>query len=569
MSDRFAADLSRIVKANDVRGVADDELTEEVARAFGAAFADFLEAGALIVAHDMRVSSPRLAAAFTEGAVLRGSTVAEAGLASTDQLYCASGLHWAAGAMITASHNPARDNGFKLCLAGASPLSRETGLEKIRRGAERYLTAGGIPTLDGGRAEVVETLSGYVDTLLDLVQPSSRRSLRVAVDAANAMAGLTVPAVFERLGQLELIPLFFDLDGTFPNHPADPLDHENLAALRETVIEQGADVGLAFDGDADRCVVLDETGTPVPPSAITALIATREIARARENGEQRPAVVANLVSSRHVGETIAAAGGRLVRSPVGHSLIKATMAEEQAVFGGEHSAHFYFRDFFHADSGMLAALHVLAALAETDGPASELVAGHDPYPSSGEINSEVTDPVAALERAGTHAAKLPDAVTDHRDGLTVVHWDEQMPPEDRWWSSLRPSSTESLLRLNVEAARETTMIRVRDEILALARDEELVSEAVPPDVEAAAAPGGAPGADPAAHVVTAPASSAVLPAGASGADVPSWVRARLRCPDCRGELRDVEAALQCADCARAYPVSGGMPMLIAGRSTPA
>ena len=554
MTDRPTVDLSRIVTANDVRGVADEELTDDVARAFGAAFADFLEAGALIVAHDMRISSPRLAAAFTEGAVLRGSVVAEAGLASTDQLYCASGLHRAAGAMVTASHNPAPDNGFKLCLAGASPVSRASGMDQIRRGAESYLEAGEITAVEGGRAEGLQTLDDYADTLLSLVRPSSRRPLRVAVDAANAMAGLTAPAVFGRLGHLELVPLFFELDGTFPNHPADPVAHENLAVLRETVIEQGADLGLAFDGDADRCVVLDEAGTPVPPSAITALIAAREIARAHEAGQQRPAVVANLVSSRHVGETVAAAGGRLVRSPVGHSLIKALMAEEQAVFGGEHSAHYYFRDFFRADSGMLAALHVLAALAETDGTASELLAGHDPYPSSGEINSEVPDPAAALERVREHTEKLPDAVADELDGLTVVHWDEQMPSEERWWISLRPSNTESLLRLNVEAAQETTMTRVRDEILALVRDEELVAEGAPPVSEA----------EPTA--AEAEAAGVALPAGASGADVPSWVRAQLRCPDCGGELRDVEAALQCEGCARVHPVSGGIPVLIAGRT---
>ena len=543
--DPQPVDLSAIVKAYDVRGVADHQLTEEVARALGAAYADFLDSGALIVAHDMRISSPRLAAAFTEGAVRRGSIVAEAGLSSTDQLYCASGLHRAAGAMVTASHNPAADNGLKLCLSGARPLSRDTGLDRIRRGAQDYLAAGEIPTLDGGRAEGLETLDDYARTLLGLVRPSERRPLRVVVDAANAMAGLTVPAVFERLEHIELIPLFFELDGTFPNHPADPLDRENLAVLRETVLEQGADLGLAFDGDADRCVVLDEAGIPVPPSAITALIAEREIARARAAGEHQPAVVANLVSSRHVGETITAAGGREVRSPVGHSLIKALMAEHGAVFGGEHSAHYYFRDFFHADSGMLAALHVLAALAEIDGPLSELVADHDPYPSSGEVNSRVADPAAALERVRAHVAKLPDAVTDELDGLTIIHWDEQMLPENRWWVSLRASNTEPLLRLNVEAAQETTMTRVRDEILALARDEETVSAA---------------GAGPAA-----PTSGALL-AGASGADVPGWVRAQLRCPECLGELRDVQEALQCQDCSRLYAVSGGIPVLIASQA---
>lgn len=534
------ADLSAIVKAYDVRGVAGEQLTEEVARALGAGFADFLGGGALIVAHDMRVSSPHLAAAFTEGAVRRGATVAEAGLASTDQLYCASGQHRAAGAMITASHNPAPDNGLKLCLPGAKPISRATGLDEIRRLAEGYLDAGEIPAREGGRAESIETLEGYVSTVLDLVPVSSRRPLHVAVDAANAMAGLTVPAVFAKLDQIQLTPLFFELDGTFPNHPADPLNYENLRELGETVRDSGADLGLAFDGDADRCVVLDETGTPVRPSALTALIARREIARARAAGEQEPVVVANLVSSRHVTETIEEAGGRAVRSPVGHSLIKALMAEHSAVFGGEHSAHYYFRDFFFADSGMLAALHVLAALAETDEPLSRLVAKEDPYPSSGEINSRVPDVPAALDRVRAHAEKLPAAQFDELDGLTISHWAPQLSPEERWWISLRPSNTEALLRLNVEAELETTMVRVRDEILSIARAADLDEAADSEDTVRQAA-------------------------GASTADVPEWVRSRLRCPACAGSLRDVDSAVQCEDCARIYPVSDGIPVLIAER----
>ncbi|MGP5035587.1 phosphomannomutase/phosphoglucomutase [Brachybacterium alimentarium] len=584
------ADLSRLVKAYDVRGIAGVELSVDVARALGAAFADFLEAPAVIVAHDMRVSSPELADAVIDGAVRRGAFVADAGLASTDQLYCASGLHRAAGVMVTASHNPPADNGLKLCLPGAAPISRDTGLDEIRRRAEAYLATGEIPTTGEGRVQVLDTLPDYAGTLHDLVTIPSERPLRLVVDAANAMAGHTAPAVLGRLDQLELLPLHFELDGTFPNHPADPLNRENLHDLQAAVVREGADLGLAFDGDADRCVVLDESGTLVPPSAITALIARREVARAQQAGQERPAVVANLVSSRHVAETVAAAGGELVRSPVGHSLIKAIMAEHDAVFGGEHSAHYYFRDFFFADSGMLAALHVLAALAETDGPLSALVAEHDPYPSSGEINSRVEDAVAARERVRAHVRELPGASTDDLDGLTVVHWDEGAAPEDRWWFSLRSSNTEPLLRLNVEAQRESTMIRIRDEILAIAQDEDLApavsvwttdgedpahdgddapveDETGGVDGEGLSAEGGAARADGTAPVVekTATEDPRRLPAGASGADVPAWVRSLLRCPDCGGELRDVDAALQCDGCARCHPVQDGIPVLIAGR----
>ncbi|MGP9682739.1 MULTISPECIES: phosphomannomutase/phosphoglucomutase [unclassified Brachybacterium] len=545
--------LSAIVKAYDVRGEAGTQLSVDVARALGAAFADFLESQELIVAHDMRVSSPELSRAVIEGAVRRGAIVADAGLSSTDQLYCAAGLHRAAGVMITASHNPASDNGLKLCLPGARPISRGTGLDEIRRSAEAYLAAGEIPESGQGRAEPLDTLPDYARTLHELVEIPTRRPLRVVVDAANAMAGLTAPAVLGSLEQLELIPLHFDLDGTFPNHRADPLDRDTLRDLQEAVVREGADLGLAFDGDADRCVTVDETGTPVPPSAVTALIARREIARARAAGQERPVVVANLVSSRHVAETVLEAGGDVVRAPVGHSLIKAIMTENDAVFGGEHSAHYYFRDFFSADSGMLAALHVLAALAETDGSLSALVAEHDPYPSSGEINSPVHDAESARGRVRDHVTSLPAARIDELDGLTVVHWDEDLAPEGRWWFSLRSSNTEPLLRLNVEAEQRTTMARIRDEILAIARDEHAAEQA---EVELAASE---------VEQAESGAEAVELPAGASGADVPSWVRSRLCCPDCGGELRDVEAALQCTDCARRHPVEGGIPVLIAGR----
>ncbi|MGP9693866.1 Trm112 family protein [Brachybacterium sp. AOP25-B2-12] len=544
-------DLGGLVKAYDVRGVADVDLTEDVARALGAAFADHVDAGRIVVAHDMRVSSPRLSAAFAEGAVQRGGPVEFAGLSSTDQLYCASGLLDAAGAMFTASHNPAPDNGIKLCLSGARPISRDTGLTSIRTRAEAYLRAGTIARRPGGSRTDVDTLPGYVETVLRLAPVPDRRPLRVVVDAADAMASLTVPAVAEHLPSITVVPVHFGLDGTFPHHEANPLDPKNLRDLQDAVRAEGADLGLAFDGDADRCVVVDEQGRIVPPSAVTALIATREIARARAAGEETPVVIANLVSSRHVQEAIEAAGGRRVRSRVGHSLIKALMAQDDAVFGGEHSAHYYFRDFFSADSGMLAALHVLAALAETDGTLSALVAEHDPYAASGELNRTVADAAAATAAVRAHLDTLDGVVTDDLDGLTAVHWDEEAPAGDRWWLSLRSSNTEPLLRLNVEAAEEGTMHAIRDRVLALV---------------------GGSGSTPAEQTPAGPAARAGTPTDsdvvtvASGADVPGWVRAALRCPVCRHELRDAEAALRCTGCDRLYPVENGIPVLIAERA---
>src|SRR5699024_10879253 len=414
----------------------------------------------------------------------------------------------------------------------ARPIGRDSGLEEIRRAAEAYLDAGEIPERGEGRAEGIDTLEDYAAALHALVQLPSERRVRVVVDAGNGMAGHTAPAVLGTLEQVELIGVHFALDGSFPNHPADPLRPENLRVLEAAVLREGADLGLAFDGDADRCVVLDERGTPVPPSAITALITRREIARAREAGEEEPVVVANLVSSRHVGETVRAAGGRHVRTPVGHAVIKALMAEHGAVFGGEHSAHFYFRDFYSADSGRLAALHVLAALTETEGTVSALVRADSPYVASGEINCRVADAAASRERVRAHIEARPGVRIDDLDGLTVEHWGEGVPGEDRWWFSLRSSHTEALLRLNVEAEQEGTMHRLRDEVLALVQAED-----------------GGPDA-----------SATALPAGASGADVPGWVRSILRCPDCGGELRDVEQALQCTGCARVHPVEGGIPV---------
>lgn len=556
MSERpSGADLRGIIGSSDVRGVAGEELSAEVARALGAAFVDHLAeqavdgaAPAVIVARDARASSPELAAAVVAGAAARGATVADAGPASTDQLYCASGLHDAAGVMVTASHNPPGDNGLKLCLPGARPVSRDTGLAAIGRRAERYLDEGSVPEVAGGRVQELDTLTDYVDTVLDLVPMPAARPLAVVVDAGHGMAGLTAPAVLGRLPGITLRGLHLDLDGSFPAHPPNPLDPANLRELRQAVRKAGADLGLAFDGDADRCVVVDERGEVVTPSALTALIATREIARVRAAGAERPVVIANAVSSRHVAEAVREAGGEPLSSPVGHSLIKALMAEHEAVFGGEHSAHYYFRDFFRADSGMLAALHVIAALAGTDGPASALVAAHDPYPSSGEINARPADPAAALARGRAVLEAIPGTEVDELDGLSLVHWDEDAAPAERWWVSLRPSHTEKLLRLNVEAAEEDTMARIRDRVLeAIAEPEAADPEPVQSEPE------------PVEQAASAPSSVAELP---------RWVRERLRCPDCGGALVDAERALRCTDCSRAHPVQDGIPVLIAGRTAP-
>jgi phosphomannomutase len=473
-------DLAPLLTPHDVRGIAGEDLTDTVARALGAAFVDLLaERGhdrTVIVAHDMRVSSPQLAEAVCRGAMSRGAQVLDAGLSATDQLYCASGQRGVAGIMITASHNPARDNGLKFCLPGARPIDTATGLDRVRELAEQHLRAGDLPATTGSRLPI-DTLDEYVDTMLALAPPPER-PLKVVVDAGNAMAGLTVPAFAARVPSLHVVGMHMRLDGTFPHHPPNPIVPENLQELQERVPAVGADLGLAFDGDADRCVVVDETGTAVPPSALTALIATAEIARARAQGEQHPVVVANLVSSRHVGEAIRDAGGVHVRAKVGHAGIKRIMAQERAVFGGEHSAHYYFRDFFFADSGLLAALHVLGALGASDGTLSRLVSAHSPYAGSGEINRAVDDPGAAMRRvrawaAAGHAAGT-DGTTraggvdvDELDGLTLGHWSDGPAPRPGgdWWLSLRPSNTEALLRLNVEARDRGTLQTVVDEVL--------------------------------------------------------------------------------------------------------
>ncbi|MFC9831779.1 phosphomannomutase/phosphoglucomutase [Streptomyces albogriseolus] len=453
----MAADLSQIVKAYDVRGVVPDQWDEALAELFGAAFVRVTAATAVVTGHDMRPSSPGLSAAFARGAAGQGADVTEIGLCSTDQLYYASGALDLPGAMFTASHNPARYNGIKLCRAGAAPVGQDTGLADIRALVEKWSDTGAPePAATTGTVTRRDTLEDYAAHLRSLVDLTGIRPLKAVVDAGNGMGGHTVPTVLAGL-PLTLVPMYFELDGTFPNHEANPLDPANLVDLRKRVREEGADLGLAFDGDADRCFVVDERGEPVSPSAITALVASRELARNGGKGT----VIHNLITSRSVAEVVRENGGTPERTRVGHSFIKAEMARTGAIFGGEHSAHYYFRDFWNADTGMLAALHVLAALGEQQGTLSALVDQYDRYAGSGEINSTVDDQAARLAAIRAAYEGREGVTLDDLDGLTVSAAD--------WWFNVRPSNTEPLLRLNAEARDETTMIRIRDEALALIR----------------------------------------------------------------------------------------------------
>ena len=443
---------AKIFKSYDIRGIVPDELDERVAEAVGAAFVRLTGASRVATAHDMRTSSPLLAEAFGRGASAQGADVIAAGLGSTDLLYYASGSLDIPGAMVTASHNPPKYNGIKLCRAGARPVGADSGLNELRE-----MAAHGVPAHDGPHGTVVprDLLPGYAAHLRSLVDLSGIRPLTVAVDAGNGMAGYTVPTVFEGL-PVTLVPLYFELDGTFPHHEANPIDPANLRDLQRAVIASGADLGLAFDGDADRCFVVDERAEIVSPSVLTALIAARELRR-----EPGATIIHNLITSRAVPEIISEHGGKPVRTRVGHSFIKARMAETGAVFGGEHSGHFYFRDFWFADSGMLAALHVLAALGSQDAPLSRLLASYRRYVATSEINSEVRDQGAATEEVRRAFATRPGVTLDRLDGLTVSC--------EGWWFNLRPSGTEPLLRLNAEAADEGTLAALRDEVLGIVR----------------------------------------------------------------------------------------------------
>ncbi|MDQ1180731.1 MULTISPECIES: phosphomannomutase/phosphoglucomutase [unclassified Rhodococcus (in: high G+C Gram-positive bacteria)] len=445
-----------VIKAYDVRGVVGEQIDEDFVADVGAAFARLVRGEGVsqrvVVGHDMRDSSPALSAAFARGVTSQGLDVVLIGLASTDQLYFASGRLDCPGAMFTASHNPAKYNGIKLCRAGAKPVGQDSGLATIS--AE---IIDGVPTFDGAPGTISEqdVLEDYATFVRDLVDISDIRPLSVAVDAGNGMGGHTVPAVLDPTS-VTVHPLYFELDGTFPNHEANPLEPANLVDLQKFVTETGADIGLAFDGDADRCFVVDERGEPVSPSAITALVAERELGK-----HPSSTIIHNLITSRSVPELVEQLGGTAVRTRVGHSFIKALMAETGAVFGGEHSAHYYFRDFWGADSGMLAALHVLAALGTQDEPLSALMRKYEVYAASGEINSTVAD---ARERTAAVVAAFADRTvsTDELDGVTVDLGDSA-------WFNLRASNTEPLLRLNVEARTPEDVDRLTTEILSIVR----------------------------------------------------------------------------------------------------
>src|SRR5512133_2690877 len=443
-----------IFKANDIRGIAegpDPEWDAAGAYAIGAAAVEVLDldqAEALVVGRAMRISGPRMAGAFIDGVLSRGVDVIDIGLSSTDQLWFASGWLDLPGAMFTASHNPAAYNGVKFCLAGAKPITSASLIEIADR-ANGPATAAAAP----GKRTERDVLSAYADHLHSLVDMTGLRRLRVVADAGNGMAGHTLPAVLGS-DDLELIGLFTELDGTFPNHPPNPLEPENLLDAQAAVRDHEADLALVFDGDADRCFIVDERGEVVSPSVVTAMIATQELGR-----EPGSTIVCNKITSRVVAEVVQAEGGKIVITKVGHTFVKAAMAEHNAIFGGEHSAHYYFRDFWGADTGMLAALHVLAAVGHSDRPLSELVARFDRYAASGEINSLVDDQQMIMDRVA--AAFAGRGEQDRLDGLTISGRD--------WWVNVRPSNTEPLLRLNVEATSTETMEALRDETLGLIR----------------------------------------------------------------------------------------------------
>jgi phosphomannomutase len=449
------SEFAHIFKAYDIRGLVDTEIDSDFAFATGVAFARFLqierEPGTIVIGEDMRPSSPELADAFSAGATSQGMDVIRIGLASTDMLYFASGKLGMPGAMFTASHNPAQYNGIKLCLSNARPIGKESGLLTI----EKFVREGSpIALRSVGVEKHRDMLEEYVDHLLTLVDIKDIRPLKVIIDAGNGMAGHTAPAIFARLN-CEVIPMYFELDGSFPNHEANPLDETTLTDLKKAMKDHNADLGLAFDGDADRCFLVDERGVAVNPSALTALIAHRELIK-----HPGSSIIYNLISSRTVKEVIDENGGVGLRSRVGHSYIKTMMAESGAIFGGEHSGHFYFKDFWRADSGALAALHAIAALGESNSTMSTLLAPYDRYVTSGEINSKVSDTQVATQKVQDSYSKQQVTI-DHLDGLTVN--------ADTWWFNLRPSNTEPLLRLNVEASTQAQMEIVRDEVLALIR----------------------------------------------------------------------------------------------------
>ena len=453
--------LQNLIKAYDVRGIVPTDLDENICYLIGKAFVEALKlrkadggCGQVVIAHDMRPSGPALVKSFAKGVTEQGVDVLHMGLASTDGLYFATGFLNIAGAMFTASHNPAEYNGIKLAKAGAAPVGQDSGLKEITQ-----LVLNGIAKYSGpvGTESSKDLNTEYVKYLHSLVDLKAARKLKVVIDAGNGMGGFSVPKVFEN-SNFEIVPMYFELDGTFPNHEANPIEPANLVDLQKRVLAEKADLGIAFDGDADRAFFIDEKGQSITPSAITALIAKRELKR-----EPGSTIIHNLITSRSVAEVVKENGGTARKTRVGHSFIKQVMKDTNAIFGGEHSGHFYFRDFWFADSGMLAALHVLAALGETssDTSFSSLIKEFDRYVASGEINTRVKDVAATSQKVKEYFAGIEGVQIDDLDGLTFA--------SETWWVNIRPSNTEPLLRLNAEARERATMEKVRDEALAIIR----------------------------------------------------------------------------------------------------
>ena len=465
MSQEITLDrLQKLIKAYDVRGIVPGELDENISFQIGQAFVVALKlrkseggCGQVVIAHDMRPSGPALVQSFANGIKAQGVDVLHMGLASTDGLYFATGFLNIAGAMFTASHNPAQYNGIKLAKAGAAPVGQDSGLKEITQ-----LVLKGVSPYEGvkGKDSERDLNSEYVKYLHSLVDLKAVRKLKVVIDAGNGMGGFSVPKVFDN-SKIEIVPMYFELDGTFPNHEANPIEPANLVDLQKRVVAEKADLGIAFDGDADRAFFVDENGVSISPSAITALIAKRELKR-----EPGSVIIHNLITSRSVAEVVSENGGTAIKTRVGHSFIKQVMKDTNAIFGGEHSGHFYFRDFWFADSGMLAALHVLSALGETKSGEtfSALIKEFDRYIASGEINTRVKDVLVTSNKVRQHFASMKDVQTDDLDGLTFA--------SDAWWVNIRPSNTEPLLRLNAEAKDRATMEKLRDEVLVIIRKDQ-------------------------------------------------------------------------------------------------
>ena len=465
MSQEITLDrLQKLIKAYDVRGIVPGELDENISFQIGQAFVVALKlrkseggCGQVVIAHDMRPSGPALVQSFANGIKAQGVDVLHMGLASTDGLYFATGFLNIAGAMFTASHNPAQYNGIKLAKAGAAPVGQDSGLKEITQ-----LVLKGVSPYEGvkGKDSERDLNSEYVKYLHSLVDLKAVRKLKVVIDAGNGMGGFSVPKVFDN-SNIEIVPMYFELDGTFPNHEANPIEPANLVDLQKRVVAEKADLGIAFDGDADRAFFVDENGVSISPSAITALIAKRELKR-----EPGSVIIHNLITSRSVAEVVSENGGTAIKTRVGHSFIKQVMKDTNAIFGGEHSGHFYFRDFWFADSGMLAALHVLSALGETKSGEtfSALIKEFDRYIASGEINTRVKDVLVTSNKVRQHFASMKDVQIDDLDGLTFA--------SDAWWVNIRPSNTEPLLRLNAEAKDRATMEKLRDEVLVIIRKDQ-------------------------------------------------------------------------------------------------